>query len=134
MSASFTKDERLHSFKEIQSLMKNGESFFLYPFKVIYQNIALERENDMRPNAIIASVPKRHFKRAVKRNLIKRRIRESYRLNKGTLSAPQGCRTNVLFVYISKEVKDSKYIESRLKEILLHISQENSKGDTDNGD
>ena len=56
--ASFSKDERLHSFKEIQSLMKGGETFFHYPFKVVCQNIPLEGEDDMRPNAIIVSVPK----------------------------------------------------------------------------
>lgn len=132
MPASFTKDERLHSFREIQSLMKEGESFFHYPFKVIYQHIPLEGENDTRPNSIIASVPKRHFKRAVKRNLLKRRIRESYRLNKETLSPPQGCRTNVLFVYISKEVKEYSYIESRLKEVMQIISQGKTKVNGDN--
>lgn len=134
MPASFSKDERLHSFKEIQSLMKGGETFFHYPFKVVCQNIPLEGENDMRPNAIIVSVPKRHFKRAVKRNLLKRRIRESYRLNKEALSAPQGCRINALFVYISKEVKEFSYIETRMKEAMLMVSQGKTKKEAGNED
>ncbi len=134
MPASFSKDERLHSFKEIQSLMKGGETFFHYPFKVVCQNIPLEGEDDMRPNAIIVSVPKRHFKRAVKRNLLKRRIRESYRLNKEALSAPQGCRINALFVYISKEVKEFSYIETRMKEAMLMVSQGKTKKEAGNED
>lgn len=134
MPASFSKYERLHSFKEIQSLMKGGETFFHYPFKVVCQNIPLEGENDMRPNAIIVSVPKRHFKRAVKRNLLKRRIRESYRLNKEALSAPQGCRINALFVYISKEVKEFSYIETRMKEAMLMVSQGKTKKEAGNED
>lgn len=134
MPASFSKDERLHSFKEIQSLMKEGETFFHYPFKVVCQNIPLEGEDDMRPNAIIVSVPKRHFKRAVKRNLLKRRIRESYRLNKEALSAPQGCRINALFVYISKEVKEFSYIETRMKEAMLMVSQGKTKKEAGNED
>ena len=134
MPASFSKDERLHSFKEIQSLMKGGEIFFHYPFKVVCQNIPLEGEDDMRPNAIIVSVPKRHFKRAVKRNLLKRRIRESYRLNKEALSAPQGCRINALFVYISKEVKEFSYIETRMKEAMLMVSQGKTKKEAGNED
>ncbi|MBE6245900.1 MAG: ribonuclease P protein component [Bacteroidales bacterium] len=134
MPASFSKDERLHSFKEIQSLMKGGETFFHYPFKVVCQNIPLEGEDDMRPNAIIVSVPKRYFKRAVKRNLLKRRIRESYRLNKEALSSPQGCRTNALFVYISKEVKEFSYIETRMKEALLMVSQGKTKKEAGNED
>ena len=129
MPASLTKDERLSSFKEIQNLMKKGETFFHYPFKVVYQNISNEDGRTVMPNAIMVSVPKRNFKRAVKRNLLKRRIRESYRLNKGILAAPQGCRTNILFVYVSKEIKESNYIETRLKEVLAMVSKGKTKGE-----
>ena len=132
MPASFTKSERLCSFSEIQSLMKKGETFFHYPFKVVYQNIASE-EGNMQPNAVMVSVPKRNFKRAVKRNLLKRRIRESYRLNKGMLTAPDGCSINVLFVYVAKEIKEYSYIESRLKEVMALILQGKTKGDKKDG-
>lgn len=128
MSASFTKGERLSSFKEIQDLMKKGETFFHYPFKVVYRNVAIEDANEEALNAIIVSVPKRNFKRAVKRNLLKRRIRESYRLNKGLLVAPQGEKTNALFVYVAKEVTQFSYIEKRLKEVLVKISEGETKG------
>lgn len=123
MSATFTKRERLSSFKEIQTLMKKGETFFHYPFKVVYLHVQAQATSETEPvNSIIVSVPKRNFKRAVKRNLLKRRIRESYRLNKGILEAPCGCRTNVLFVYVSKDVMEFSHIEKRLKEILAKIS------------
>ena len=130
MSASFTKGERLSSFNEIQDLMKKGETFFHYPFKVVYRNVALEDANreEQALNAIIVSVPKRNFKRAVKRNLLKRRIRESYRLNKGLLVAPQGEKTNALFVYVAKEVTEFSYIERKLKEVLAKISKGETKG------
>ena len=132
MPASFTKSERLCSFREIQSLMKNGESFFHYPFKVVYEQVVLTQEQQ-RPNAIIVSVPKRHFKRAVKRNLLKRRIRESYRLNKGILTAPQGCSINILFVYVAKDIKEYSYIETRLKEAMELVQQGKTKGDKKDG-
>ena len=132
MPASFNKSERLCSFREIQSLMKNGESFFHYPFKVVYEKVALTQEQQ-RPNAIIVSVPKRNFKRAVKRNLLKRRIRESYRLNKGILTAPQGCSINILFVYVAKDIKEYSYIETRLKEAMELVLQGKTKGDKKDG-
>ena len=128
MPASLTKDERLSSFKEIQNLMTKGETFFHYPFKVVYQNISNEDGRTVMPNAIMVSVPKRNFKRAVKRNLLKRRIRESYRLNKGLLVAPQGEKTNALFVYVAKEVTEFSYIERKLKEVLVKISEGETKG------
>lgn len=130
MDASFTKRERLSSFKEIQALMKKGETFFHYPFKVVYQHIRLEAADEAPTNAIIVSVPKRNFKRAVKRNLLKRRIRESYRLNKGLLEAPCGCRTNALFVYVSKEILEFSHIEKKLKEVLVKISNPNATEQT----
>ncbi len=130
MDASFTKRERLSSFKEIQALMKKGETFFHYPFKVVYQHIRLEAADEAPANAIIVSVPKRNFKRAVKRNLLKRRIRESYRLNKGLLEAPCGCRTNALFVYVSKEILEFSHIEKKLKEVLVKISNPNATEQT----
>lgn len=131
MSATFTKRERLSSFREIQALMKKGTTFFHYPFKVVYQNMPAEDIDGGAngTNAIIVSVPKRNFKRAVKRNLLKRRIRESYRLNKGLLQAPQGFRTNALFVYVSKDIMEFSHIERKLKEVLVKISEGKSKGD-----
>ena len=112
--------------------MKNGESFFHYPFKVVYEKVVLTQEQQ-RPNAIIVSVPKRNFKRAVKRNLLKRRIRESYRLNKGILTAPQGCNINILFVYVAKDIKEYRYIETRLKEAMELVLQGKTKGDKKDG-
>lgn len=129
MPASLTKEERLHSFREIDALMKKGEMFFHYPFKVVYLNTP--DENGAAKNGIIVSVPKRNFKRAVKRNLLKRRIRESYRLNKELLCAPQGCRTNVLFVYVSKDIMEFQFIEKRIKEILQQITLGKTKGKKD---
>lgn len=113
--------------------MKKGETFFHYPFKVVYQNISIEGEGTQVPNAIMVSVPKRNFKRAVKRNLLKRRIRESYRLNKEILAAPEGCRTNILFVYVSKEIKEFSYIEEKVKEILVLATKGKTKGDKKDG-
>lgn len=133
MPASLKKNERLCSFSEIQSLMKKGETFFHYPFKVVYQNISIEGEGTQVPNAIMVSVPKRNFKRAVKRNLLKRRIRESYRLNKEILAAPQGCRTNILFVYVSKDIKEFSYIEEKVKEIMVLATKGKTKGDKKDG-
>lgn len=129
MPASFTKEERLSSYREIDALMKKGEMFFHYPFKVVYDNIP--DESGVAKSAVIVSVPKRNFKRAVKRNLLKRRIRESYRLNKTLLCPPQGFKTNILFVYVSKDIMEFSFIEKKIKEILQQITAGKSKGKKD---
>ena len=93
MAASLPKSERLCGKIAIAGLMDHGKGGTAGCLRYKY----LPSEGVTR---ILVSVPKRHFKRAVKRNLLKRRIRESYRLQKGLLSAP----VDVMFVYLPREV------------------------------
>ena len=78
-------------------------------------------------NRIMVSVPKKMFKRAVKRNLLKRRIRESWRKQKHTLALTGG--TDILFIYPSKEILSYEEIYSSVGSIIekinaSHIKQE----------
>ena len=125
MPATFIKAERLSSFREIEDLMRNGKTLFHYPFKVLYKESepAGEITGGNPPlHSIMVSVPKKNFKRAVKRNLLKRKIRESYRLNKHLLVSPQS-KINFLLVYISKNILEYKEIESKVADILGKISE-----------
>jgi ribonuclease P protein component len=119
MPVTLKKDERLSSFKEIEALLLKGQPFFSYPFKVNY--LLMPAEGACTGASIVISVPKRNFKRAVKRNLIRRRIRESYRLNKELLNIPANNKLRIMFVYISKEVMDYHTIEPKLKEVLVKL-------------
>lgn len=67
------------------------------------------------PNLFLVSVPKRYFKRAVKRNLLKRRIREAYRLHKQILP-DVGLR--LMFVFTATQPADFHTIESEVKSVL----------------
>jgi ribonuclease P protein component len=75
---SFKKGEKLSSRKEITSLFRSGRVLVSHPIRIIYD---LSHEGDF-PARVAISVPKRLFKRAVDRNLLKRRIREIYRQHK----------------------------------------------------
>ena len=66
---------------------------------------------------IVVSVPKRLFKRAVKRNLLKRRIREAYRRQKDLVSAP----VDILFIYTAPEVLPYEVIYADMTAILQKI-------------
>ena len=72
---------------------------------------------DAGVSRIVVSVPKRLFKRAVKRNLLKRRIREAYRHQKDLISAP----ADILFIYTAQEVLPYEVIYADMTAILQKI-------------
>ena len=122
MAQTFTKEERLCSLKEINALLKDGRVIFHYPFRVSYI-VQENQDTEIGINKLLVSVPKKNFKRAVHRNLLKRRVRESYRKN-NEITIQNGNRSvNMMFVYISKDILEYSYIESRVKDILGKISQ-----------
>lgn len=120
MSFSLKKHEILKSKKNIEELFKNGSSFFLYPYKVFYLPNA-KTEN----NQILFSVSKKYFKKAVDRNLLRRRMREAYRLNKSILT-DEHCDSlsiSIALIYISKLKLPFTDIENKLKQVLVRLNK-----------
>jgi ribonuclease P protein component len=109
---SFKKDERLCSKKIIDRLFLEGKSFFVYPVKIVYLETKIPTNS---PAQAAFSVAKRNFKRAVQRNLIKRRMREVYRLNKMRLYDKIGEKqVAVFFIYTGKTILEYNQIESAI--------------------
>lgn len=72
------------------------------------------------PNRMLVSVSKKFFKRAVKRNLLKRRMREAYRLQKGLLG---GDGVDFLLAWSSKEVGDWPTVRDEVATALTRIDK-----------
>ena len=119
MNTTLTKPERLHSYGAIRRLFKEGQSGFVYPFRyMFYIEDAAQSEA-----AILFSTPKKFHKRANKRNTIRRRMREVYRLNKEMLTSRLGNRRiELALIYSSKTLHDYKFIENALKKSLEQIA------------
>ncbi len=121
MKQTFKKYERLASKKEITGLFKSKHTLFVYPFKIFFT------ENQNAHHQILISIPKKNIRHAVKRNLLKRRIRESYRKNKETLyskDALKHARLNIALIYIAKEPLPYSYIDKKINVILQEIAYE----------
>lgn len=123
MANTLHKSERLDRKKVIEKMFAGGSrSFSVFPLRVVYLPV---EELDV-PVSILVSVSKRRFKRAVKRNRVKRQIREAYRLNKHLLSdALSGSQTRlaVAFIYLLDELVPSSVIEERMKIALSRIAE-----------
>ena len=112
---SFNKEERLCSIKLIDKLFHDGSSFLLYPFRIVWLS---ENSNSGMLVQVLISVPKKRFKRAVDRNLIKRRIREIYRLQKSEHLYPflhEHSASLLLGInYIGNDIAEYSFMEKKL--------------------
>ncbi len=120
---TFKKTERLCSLKAIDELYQRGTSFFSTNFKLIY---SLPAEPQAAPCQVVFSVPKKNFKRAVDRNLVKRRMRESYRMHKGLLYAhlaEKQKNMHLLIIYTAKEIHDFDALDEGLLKALKTLTQ-----------
>ena len=123
MPNTLRKSERLDKKKVIEKMFAGGSrSFSVFPLRVV----SLPVEELEAPVSILVSVSKRRFKRAVKRNRVKRQIREAYRKNKSLLVDElqrREQRLAVAFIYLSDELVATAELEEKMKIALARISE-----------
>jgi ribonuclease P protein component len=111
------KNERLKSRKQTELLFSEGKKFSITPFRVHY----LFNDSAGPPLQFGVGVSNKNFKKAVDRNKIKRRVRETYRLQKIFLyqkvKEKKG-QLNIFFIYTGKEIPEFSGIFDAMKKIL----------------
>ena len=121
---SFKKGERLCGVKTVSELFAGGTSFIAAPLRVVYRIMpAAEAVATVR---VLISIPKREFRKAVDRNLIRRRIREAYRKNKSLLTnalSEKGKRMDIALIWIDSAMRTYKETEICIKEIIQRLSR-----------
>ena len=120
------KSERTCSKIAIDNLFKGGHSRSLsaFPIRVVY---LVSDTTQQEQCLIMVSVPKKCFKRAVKRNRVKRQIREVYRLNKAIVTEQmkkhEGKYLTMAFIWLDAELNDTDEIKSKMINLLGRISE-----------
>ncbi|WP_396636284.1 ribonuclease P protein component [Maribacter sp. R77961] len=115
---AYGSKEKLKNKERITQLFEEGKVLKAYPLKLIYLRV---EEQDVAIKAGVA-VPKRNFKSAVKRNRIKRLMREAYRLNKGLVFNNTQRNFAFLFLYLGKEMPSSEQIALKMKLLLNNFN------------
>lgn len=108
---TFPKEEHLCGKTAIAHLMKEGKWGVCGHYKYCF----LPKDEGI--SRVMVSVPKKYFKRAVKRNLLKRRTREAYRLQKDLLTK----NVDILLYYNSPSILDSAQIHAEIAQLLQNI-------------
>jgi len=126
-SLTFKRGERLKSSKVISQLFAGGcPSVKSYPIIAVYT--VIDEPRSEFPVQIAFSVPKRRFKSAVKRNQVRRKIKEAYRLEKAGLyeaiNLPEGHQLAIMLIYVSNELPDFNTIEKAIKKLISKLVTE----------
>jgi len=124
---TFNKSERLCSRKIITGLIDNGNIFYTPFYKVIWSKYEIDSPF---PARIAFSVPKRGFRLAVARNLLKRRMREAYRRNKHVLYdflRGENIRIAFIVIFRADSIPDYRAIERSIRELINKFKTETVK-------
>lgn len=121
---SFPKKMRLSGRTAVGSIFTEGQSGFVHPFRYLFTTEPVEKEK--AGVAVLITVSKKYHKRANRRNLIKRRTREAFRiLNKDLIASAEekSKRVNIALIYSTKDILEFKTISNAVEKILSQIGQ-----------
>ena len=132
---SLCRDERLRGERTINHLFEKGRTFFQAPYKVFWNKNQVQIQEEQGqgqalpqqyPCRFAVSVPRRRFKRATKRNLLKRRTREAFRTNKQILNQTITNREeqiHLILIYSIDTILPFIEIEEAMTKILQRIAK-----------
>ena len=127
MRNTLGKDERLKSRKSMDLLFKSGQSFAVFPIRVIW--LKNDMENPAFPVQVMFSATKKKFKKATDRNRIKRLMREAYRLNKQLLYEPlraKGVPIIAAFIYTGQSLPQFEEVQDKIILTLQRLANEST--------
>lgn len=131
------KDEKLRHKSLIDPLFKEGRTLYDFPLRLTWCAVSSEMmETSFRnavpenigPIQILVTVPKKKRRHAVDRVLMRRRIREAYRLNRLPLKRfvtdnPYIRSLEIAIIYLSDKNVPYSIVEIKLKNLLRRVEK-----------
>lgn len=125
MDHKLNKQEKLRSRTAVNRLFADGKSLMAFPLRAAYR-IRPVADNAAHLQFLI-TIPKKRIRHAVDRVLLRRRVREAYRLNRRELLVPAleqaGLGVDIAFVYLDKSLAPYDVILEKMTTLLERIAQ-----------
>lgn len=118
------KKEKLCSAVAIEQLFSRDshtDGALAYPLRAVWCLNA--RRSSDSPVCFLVSIPKKRLRHAVERVLMRRRVRESYRLLRNSFALPGGERVDVAFVYVADRVKSYRSVARAMERLLRALQK-----------
>ena len=137
---TFRKNERLSNYRLKSLLFDKGDSFFRYPFRVVFfsmyrqeadsllagKNPPARKETFRFPVQCLIAVSGKRVRKAIKRNRIKRLTKEAYRKNKSPLYSlldERGLVCLLGLIYTAKEPVSYEVVEKSVAVIMGELQK-----------
>jgi ribonuclease P protein component len=120
---TFGKKEHLKSRNTIQALFTQNKSIRIYPFKLVWMITETDQKSEVKAGV---SVSKRNHRSAVKRNFIKRRMRECYRINKELLYKHlpgKNIEVSFMLLYTANDIVPFSEFETKIKQLINRLGE-----------
>ena len=120
----FPKKQKLCSETVIKEMFSNGKSFTTSTLRLVWK---VDNNQDEVAVKSIIVVPKKKIRLAVKRNIIRRRMKEAYRLHKIELKnilKDKKLQLSIAIIYQKGKIVPYKTVEEEIKLILERLSKE----------
>lgn len=118
---TYGKSDKLKKRKEITALFEKGQSMQKNPIRMIYREIP-DPEMDVQLKTAV-TVPSRNFRKATQRNLLKRRMREAFRITQFSLRDKTTRKFHLMLIYTAREITDYQTISNAIQHLLSKLGE-----------
>mgnify|MGYP006079856483 CR=1 FL=1 len=120
----FPKKQKLCNETAIKNMFSNGKSFAVDPIRLVWKEELNPDEVSLKS---IIVVPKKKLNLAADRNVMRRRMKEAYRLQKTAIESflkSENIQLSIALIYQVEEILPYKTIEEKIKLILSRLREE----------
>lgn len=131
------KGEKLRHRTLVESLFREGASLYAYPLRLVWRKLDADSLSDsfrtsvpdrIGPLQMLVTIPKKKRRHAVDRVLMRRRVREAYRLRRAPIralaDADAACRSlDMAFIYIADKNVDYQTVERKMELLLKKLAE-----------